>query len=595
MHSHHTPPSRRDRLRWPRAALVGLVAASSAAGSGVRAEPPAPAAGSEASQLPPVTQSVAPDAPYAPTTFAPLRVEHRGTLRFRPELISGGHLGSDGSGVRDGLEADGRSGDTLGWASLRLRYRPVLHLGSQLAVSLGVDAPDNLVLGATHERATGTLFDGPFPVSDAQAPPSAGASGQRDGVRVREASLRARLFDVLDLDVGRGLDHFGLGVYRNDGGGLDADLGSVIDRVAASASVAGFRLDAAFEWTDTGVTSEHVAPSQPADGQPGSLGLADDATTWTLRVGRYARTPEELAARAATLDEQRAWSVEWGATLGLTSQTHTSSDARAATSPECAPRATFEDGRLAQPYDCVQLYRRGAELYRPGAWFSAELHPSLDASFRVAAEAQALVGRVDRVQRFLDDTVDDARAFSGFGLATEVTARLGRLGLGLDAGLATGDDGAHVGVLDGQDVGATDDAIFATDAALRANRVLTGFAFNRDYRLDLILFRQVLGAVTNAAYVKPWVSHDVLSSEALWLRARLDVLYAAAMRPSGTPGGGESWGLEVDGRLELGLAGGFEAQLAAGVLVPLGAFGDPLTNALPAPAFALRGIAAWRF
>ena len=562
------------------------------------AEAPVPAGAASPAPtpaLPAIHPASAPDAEHAPPFFAPLRVEHHGLLRFRPERVSGGHLGSASSGVPAALSGDGAADDTLAWASLRLRYRPTLHIGSQLSVSVGIDAPDNLVLGATHERPEGTLFDGLYPVHDAQVPPSAGSAGQRDGVRVREASLRARLFDLLDLDLGRGVDHFGLGLYRNDGAGLDADFGSVIDRAAVGATVAGFRLEAAFEWTDAGVTSDHVAEARGTDGQPVNLGSADDATTWTLRAGRYAGTPEARAARQVLLDERRAWSVEWAASLGLIGQTHSTSDARTATTPECTPSAVLSDGRLAQPYDCVQLYRRNASLFRPGAWFAAELHPSSETSVRIEAEAQALFGRVDHVQRFLDELVDDARVFSGFGVASELTVQLGRLGLGLDAGLATGDDGRYIGVLDGQNVGASDDAVFAADDALRANRALTGFAFHRDYRLDLILFRQVLGGVTNAAYVKPWISHDLLSGESLRLRARLDVLYAAVMRPSGTPGGGQSWGLEVDGRIELGLAGGFEAQLAAGVLVPLDAFGDPLTGALPAPAWALRGIAAWRF
>src|SRR5690606_36248621 len=157
-------------------------------------------------------------------------------------------------------------------------------------------------------------------------------------------------------------------------------------------------------------------------------------------------------------------------------------------------------------------------------------------------------------------------------------------------GLATGDDGEYLGVLDGQDVVDPDDDAYATNDALRANGTITSFIFNRDYLLDLILFRQVIGAVTNTAYIKPWIAGEVLRSEDLTRSLGLDVLYAMAMRPSGTPGDGRHWGLEVDARVVLETVDGFTASLASGILLPFDALADPLTGADAEPAGAVRAL-----
>jgi uncharacterized protein (TIGR04551 family) len=580
--------------KLPRTLLPALGGAFLTLAGGARAEGPAPG---EAVVVPARYDGLD-GTDTAVRTAVPLRLEHRGMLRLRPELVAGGHLEGQGSGIPAPIAAttgDDRDASTLGWASLRLRYRPVLHIGSSVRISLGIDAPDNLVLGSTHENAGGILMP-PFGLRDAQAPASSGQNGWRDGIRIREAALQVRLFDFIDLDVGRGLDHFGLGLYRNDGGGLDADFGSVIDRIGVGFNLAGFRIEGAFEFTATGATSADAYPWRDgADGQPKDLGMDDDVVTWSLRAGRFARSDAELAERERLLNEGGGWAVDWALFTTLTDQRYSSSAPLADTSVECAPTESMADGRAVQPYDCIRLFRRGAFLFRPGVWVRAESRPTTDSRLRIEVEAQALFGSVDHVQRLLDEDIDDSRAFSGLGAAVELEAQVGRLGFGLDLGLATGDNGQFVGLLDGQNVLDPDDDAFVANDAFRRNRNITSFAFHRDYRVDLILFRQVLGGVTNAAYMKPWVGFELMRTEETALGVRLDAMYAAAMRPSGTPGDGAHWGLEFDGSLALEMAGGFEAQLTAGVFVPLDAFQDALTGALPGPAYALRGIMAWRF
>jgi hypothetical protein len=154
-----------------------------------------------------------------------------------------------------------------------------------------------------------------------------------------------------------------------------------------------------------------------------------------------------------------------------------------------------------------------------------------------------------------------------------------------------------LGVLDGQSVSVPDDALYLDDAsrAIRHNRTITSFWFHRDYHVDLILFRQVIGTVTNAIYVRPWISYTLLESDSLRLGARFDLLYAAAANPAGTPGNGRHWGVEMDGSVWLDMPYGFGITLNTGLLVPLDALDDPSTGQAASPAFAFRGVFSWRY
>ena len=594
----------------------------------VHAETPAPEVPSEAPAEPPETPTpvpggLLPDTPQgprpvpAPTELpAPtpkeavpehrgvdvpsrpvIRVEHHGLFRFRPELLVGADLGPGISGVPAPLGlTTGQDPDAaaLAWASVRLRYEPTLFVGSSVELHLGLDALDDLVLGSTHGAVgSGLAVD---VLGESQAPPSSGSFGWRDALGVRQAWMRWLAFDMVDVRAGRMADHYGLGIARNDGACEDCDFGTIVDGVSAGFSITGFRIEAAWEYTAVGATSDLVfAQDRGAGGQPKDLGQEDDVSTYRIEVGSYPVTAVELRERARVLDEAREWALDWSLFSTFTDQPLSSSEQIDGASVECLPEGELANGQPLQPYDCVRLFRRGAFFWRPGLWLRAEVRPAMDESLRIEREAAGLFGEVAHPQRLLDARDEEAKTFQGFGLAAELEWRRGALGLGLDLGLATGDDGEHIGVLDGQDVVDPDDDAYATNDALRDNGTIGSFVFNRDYHLDLLLFRQVIGAVTNAAYFKPWVASEVLRSEDMTLTLRLDVLYALAMRPSGTPGDGDHWGLELDARAILDLAGGFRATVAAGVLMPLSALDDPDTGEGGDPAGAVRALFGWTF
>jgi len=99
---------------------------------------------------------------------------------------------------------------------------------------------------------------------------------------------------------------------------------------------------------------------------------------------------------------------------------------------------------------------------------------------------------------------------------------------------------------------------------------LTQFIFNRDYFVDMILFRHLIGAVTNAAYAKPFLSYDLTKN----LTFKVSNITSFALKPVATPGNGVMYGTEFDGELGFN-AGGIYASIAYGVLFPFGAMAHP--------------------
>jgi uncharacterized protein (TIGR04551 family) len=101
---------------------------------------------------------------------------------------------------------------------------------------------------------------------------------------------------------------------------------------------------------------------------------------------------------------------------------------------------------------------------------------------------------------------------------------------------------------------------------------MTEFRFNYDYQVDWILFREIIGTVSNAAYFKPHISYDIIES----FGARFDLIYSLAHKPVGWPGNSPNLGVELD--LEAyykNIHEGFHAGLVYGVLFPLGALARP--------------------
>jgi uncharacterized protein (TIGR04551 family) len=96
------------------------------------------------------------------------------------------------------------------------------------------------------------------------------------------------------------------------------------------------------------------------------------------------------------------------------------------------------------------------------------------------------------------------------------------------------------------------------------------FRFNPAYRVDLVLWREILGGVTDAWYLKPSVRYELFEG----LGAEASLVYSQAIYASSTPSGvNRALGIEADLGASYRSDDGFIAALAYGVLQPLGGLG----------------------
>jgi uncharacterized protein (TIGR04551 family) len=535
---------------------------------------------------------VAAQAPYVDDTAAhqtPAYVSHRASLRFVPTVLLGGDLGPGQSPIATAVPGeDGTGGDDpMSWASLRLRYDSVLHIGPRFGIHLGLDALDNLVLGSGPDPGL-SWGDGLW--LDGQTPPTARDGDLGDSLRVRQLYGSWRIMNWADLAVGRMTDHFGLGLQRNLGMCLDCDRTSLIDGLRITGTFMNVAVEMGWETSVSGATDED--PDE-AFGQPVDLSDQDDVSTFTLRMGRGASRRHELLHGMVAVPVG-GFQLDWRFFTSSTDQIVSSSEpVDAALGSVCETERETAGGVTSQPDSCWQLVRRGAELWRPGLWARARWRPDPQTTIRLEAEAAGLFGQIDTIQR-LDGIETDAKTLSGLGAAIETEISRPGWSFGVDAGFASGDNGRYLGILDGQNLAETGDDL-DVDQRILDDGEITSFWFNRDYHLDLILFQRILGGVTNAVYAKPWIAGTLLDTESARFGARLDVLYAAAARPSGTPGRGDHYGVEIDGRVTLDLPDGLSMELAGGLLLPMDALQGRVSGAAAEPATLVRGLLTWRF
>ena len=131
-----------------------------------------------------------------------------------------------------------------------------------------------------------------------------------------------------------------------------------------------------------------------------------------------------------------------------------------------------------------QVMGRGYEGNVLDAWVRVT-HPYL----RLEAEVAYTIQKIDQPSLIPGFLLRDPIRSNQLGIAFESEAGSpdGPVGAGVDAGYASGDENSMLG---------------ATKLPPPNGRLDT-FRFHSDYRIDRILFREILGAVTNAIYVRP--------------------------------------------------------------------------------------------
>jgi len=509
-------------------------------------------------------------------------IEHHGYLRVRVDGIFRGHLGTQyvkpdqttvhTSGYLPPLTENGantssvnkdkvgpRGEDWIGGANMRFRYAPTIHVADSLSIHAEFDILDNLVLGSTPDYDP-SRPDAPLSIfATSQAPPSSGINGLRDSVSVKQAWLRWDIMNsshlgapLLSLTAGRMARHWGLGILENGGEDLDADYGTYVDRVNLLARLAGIYFEVGYGWAASGYSSESP---RTAFGEPHDLTDSDDVTEITFGIFSKPMTESERKARFDETLVRNRPVLDWGLYTVFRRQNLDVDP----TSWAAYQAGTLDPSITNGGYDQLGLVRRNAWLLTPDAWLRFEWIPGARKRLRLEIEAAASIGHVGRVQS--DDPASgmDVRAF---GAAFESEYMTGGLSFGLNSGFAGGDDSEYFGYLDKTN--------FANPTV--HNPRLAAFYFNPDYRVDNLLFRYVIGTVTNAVYLKPFVQYDLFDSEKDALAGRFELLYARAVEKRATPGDSPNLGVETTIKLFYEEKNLFYAGVEWSVLWPLGAF-----------------------
>jgi uncharacterized protein (TIGR04551 family) len=229
---------------------------------------------------------------------------------------------------------------------------------------------------------------------------------------------------------------------------------------------------------------------------------------------------------------------------------------------------------------------RRAIIATPDLWFRVNWR-----TLRVELEAAGNFGRfyLRDVEGTFSDARDDPENFydvatlsqhvlASFGYALEFKYGFFRdkFHIGFDQGMAMGDTAPGIyyppGFFQPVDPDAAEPATINNPQSpleQNTNRTMSAFRFNPAYNIDLLLFREMLGTISNAAYFKPWAAFYFLQH----FSVRADVMYAMAARKQSTLGQKWSYGIELDGAVRYHDAREpIFFQLQYGVLFPLPAF-----------------------
>ena len=463
--------------------------------------------------------------------------------------------------------------DSLSSANMRLRLEPTFNLDEGTSIHVQADVYDNLVLGSTPTDLTlngGYSTSNPPPVGafgNTQAPAVKGVNSDRDAITVKRAWAEVAV-PLGILKAGRMPNHWGMGIYHNGGGrdpisgtyNYDADYGDTVDRVSFSAQIPGTQLRAmvASDWDTTRLVSNQTSANKGHEGHPFDLDDSDDTNGWVGVISKMT-PPQDFKD-----------SVDRGETVfdyGLYFEYKTQSwDENL---------SGFTLGNTYDSSPATAYVPRDLKTYTPDLWAKLGVGP-------VTLEGE-LVGQFGTVNHLDDLGVvgkADIRKLGGAGRVTWKGVE-GKLRLGAETGFASGDQWDNT-VQGNTNIAYANQLGDPSICNAQHTCTLTQFMFNRDYQVDMILWRHLVGAVTNAAYAKPFLSYDLTKS----ITFKVANVTSFALKPVATPGNSVMYGTEFDG--DLGYYGNhIYIGLSYGVLFPLGAMAhNPNDTSVQGPGYS---------
>lgn len=414
--------------------------------------------------------------------------------------------------------------------------------GSGWAIKARLDALDNVHWGSRPEG------DPP----SGRAPTPAGTPTQKatgDGLSLRWLYGEVRT-PVGLLALGRMGNQWGLGMLANGGSCDTCDSSDSVDRIAFITPLFDHIVAVAYDMSASGPVDRRANPTRFID-----LDRKDNVQTVTVAAGRFLSDWGLRRRRKA-----QKTTLQYGAYATYRWQTH---DIPLSYLPVASPVALTPAQSVARGYRATGL----------DGWFKASLPNG-----RIELEVAALYATVDDASLFPGVRYDAPVKSTQYGAALESEWWfLDRaLTLGLDAGFASGDSAPGFGAFPSPtgtypQVGDLE----GPQALPPYDRSLNNFRFHPDYRIDRIFFREILGTVTDAIYVRPHIDSVLLQAGPSRISADLALIYSQAVEPNSTPTGKLPLGIEIDPSLNYQHEDGFRAALEYAFFQPLAALDNP--------------------
>ena len=468
-------------------------------------------------------------------------------------------------------------------ANMRFRLNPELHISDNLRILSQVDMLDNLVLGSTPASyVNGASSPSPYyPIgafSDTQAAPIAGVNSFTNSISVKRA-WGEYATPIGQLRFGRMPSHWGLGILENSGDGYDSDWQSTVDRIMFTTGIKSLDLyvSGAWDFPNDGPTSATQAST--IGGQPYDLAQLDDVNQYVLMVA-HRRDPElaksDLAHGEAVINGG-AYFMYRDQLLAADGKGTTVATSTGTTSPTNPPLGASGESLQQQGVNNAFI-RRGFQQFIPDLWLQI-----LYRKLRFEAEAAMIAGSIGNLGPGVPPTTFK---FMQLGLATQTELRAieDRLRLQFGFGWASGDaglvpDSGRTSTLSPTPTGSIYGPRIQNDDVYRE------FRFHPDYRIDLILNRNILGRVQGEYYFRPSVDYDFSrSTQGQRFGGGAAIIWTRASEFVQSPGHQRDLGVEFDLSLyyqskdgalndDPDKMGGFYTMLQYGVLFPLGGLG----------------------
>jgi uncharacterized protein (TIGR04551 family) len=418
--------------------------------------------------------------------------------------------------------------------------------GVGIAVKARIDWLDNVALGGDPDLSNGS---------------PATSGGQNPSPVVIKRAWGEALTPFGTLAVGRMGAHFGLGIAANGGDCEDCDHGDASDRAAFVMPLAGHLLAVAYDIASRG-------PFTPArdGGTTVSLEPSDKAAGPTVALLKI-HSPATLERRSAA----GLTSLEYGAYLTRRTQER---DVPASYLPAAGDMSFTEDDLVA----------RGFSTTLTGGWLRLS-----GPRFRVEGELVYARANLDQPSLIPGAEITTPVTSRQLGAALQSELYAGSAKLGLDAGFASGDDAPGFGAYPTIGQAAPMPGAFdGPQANVPRDTTVDNFRFHPDYQIDQVLFREIIGTVTDAIYVRPHARVGLLAVGSGRLELGATLIASWAVKASSTPSGDKALGLELDPELRYASKDGFALTATYGLFLPGAAFDNTTLEAKPAQVFRAR-------